>query len=85
MAKRKPNPAFMKPLKPSAALAAVVGSAALPRTAVVSKLWKYIKSKGLQDKKERTMINCDATFRGIFGKSKMSMFEMNKLLKKHLG
>ncbi len=84
MAKRKPNPAFMKPLKPSAALAEIVGSGPMPRTEVVSKMWKYIKKNGLQDKKDKKMIHCDAAMKAVMGKSSIDMFEMNKLLKKHL-
>jgi len=82
---RKPNPAFMKPLTPSAALAAVVGSAGLPRTEVVKKMWVYIKSKGLQDKANRRMINADDKLKPVFGgKSQVSMFDMAKHLAKHL-
>jgi upstream activation factor subunit UAF30 len=82
---RKPNPAFMKPLTPSAALAAVVGSNGLPRTEVVKKMWVYIKSKGLQDKANRRMINADDKLKPIFGgKSQVSMFDMAKHLAKHL-
>jgi len=82
---RKPNPAFMKPLKPSPVLAEIVGSKPLPRTQVAKKLWAYIKRKGLQDKKQRTMINADATLKAVFGgKSKVSMFQMTKLVSKHL-
>ncbi|HUT86279.1 MAG TPA: SWIB/MDM2 domain-containing protein [Elusimicrobiales bacterium] len=84
--KRKPNAAFMKPLTPSAALSEVVGSKPLPRTQVVKKLWAYIKKNGLQDKKDKRMINCDVKLKGIFGKPKVSMFEMPKIIKtkKHL-
>ena len=83
--KRKPNAAFMKPLTPSATLAEVVGAKAMPRTQVVKKLWEYIKKHKLQDKKERTMINADAALKAVFGgKSKVSMFEMTKLVSKHL-
>lgn len=83
--KRKANPAFMKPLTPSPALSEVVGASKLPRTQVVKKLWAYIKRKGLQDKKNKRMINSDATLLAIFGgKKSVSMFEMNKHLKKHL-
>ncbi len=81
---RKPNAAFMKPLTPSEELAEVVGAKPLPRTQVVKKLWVHIKKHKLQDKKERTMINTDDKLKAIFGKSQVSMFEMNKLLKKHL-
>jgi upstream activation factor subunit UAF30 len=82
--KRKPNAAFMKPLTPSAALAEVVGSSPLPRTQVVKKLWAYIKKNGLQDSKNRRNINADAKLRQIFGKGTVSMFEMTKLVSKHL-
>jgi upstream activation factor subunit UAF30 len=85
MAKRKPNPAFMKALTPSAALSEVVGKKALPRTQVVKKLWQYIKKEGLQDKVNRRMINADAALKKVFGgKSKVTMFEMTKLVSKHL-
>ena len=84
-AKRKANPAFMKPLTPSAALAEVVGSKALPRTEVVKKMWVYIKKNALQDKKNKRMINSDAKLKVIFaGKGQVSMFDMNKHLAKHL-
>jgi upstream activation factor subunit UAF30 len=83
--KRKPNAAFMKPLMPSAALAAVIGSAAQPRTEVTSKLWAYIKKNGLQDKVNRRNINADDKLREVFGgKKTVSMFEMTKLVSKHL-
>ena len=83
--KRAPNPAFMKPLKPSAALAAVVGSTPLPRTEVVSKIWIYIKKHGLQDQANKRMINADAKLKEVFaGKAQVSMFEMAGLLGKHL-
>lgn len=82
---RKANAAFMKELKPSSALAEVVGSKPLPRTEVVKKLWVYIKKHGLQDKKNRRNINADATLKPVFGgKSQVSMFEMTKLVSKHL-
>ncbi len=83
--KRKPNAAFMKALKPSADLAKVVGAAPLPRTEVVKKLWAYIKKHGLQDKVNRRNINADSTLAAIFkGKKTVSMFEMTKLVSKHL-
>ena len=83
--KRKPNAAFMKPLTPSPALAAVIGSAAQPRTEVTSKLWAYIKKNGLQDKVNRRNINADDKLREVFGgKKQVSMFEMTKLVSKHL-
>jgi chromatin remodeling complex protein RSC6 len=84
-AKRKPSAAFMKPMTPSASLAAVVGSKALPRTEVTKKLWAYIKKNNLQDPKNRRMINADANLSGVFGsKKQVSMFEMTKLVSKHL-
>ena len=82
--KRKPNPAFMKPLEPSAALAAVVGSKPLPRTQVVKKLWAYIKKNNLQDAKNRRNINADSKLKPVFGKAQVSMFEMTKIVSKHL-
>ena len=82
---KKPNAAFMKPLKPSEALAEIVGDKPLPRTQVVKKLWAYIKKKGLQDKKNRRMINADANLLKVFAnKKQVSMFEMTKLVSKHL-
>ena len=84
-AKRTPNAAFMKAMTPSAQLSAVVGSAPLPRTEVTKKLWGYIKKKGLQDAKNRRQINADENLKPIFGgKSSVSMFEMTKLVNKHL-
>ena len=84
-AKRKPNAAFMRPVQPDALLAAVVGSTPIPRTEVTKKLWVYIKKNGLQDAKERRMINADANLKAVFGgKGKVSMFEMTKLVGKHL-
>ena len=83
--KRKPSAAFMKPMKPSADLAEVVGSKALPRTQVTKKLWAYIKKNKLQDSKNRRMINADAKLKPVFkGKKQVSMFEMTKLVNKHL-
>ncbi len=85
MAVKKANAAFMKPLTPSDALAKVVGAKALPRTQVVKKLWEYIKKNDLQDKKNRRNINADANLKPIFGgKGTVSMFEMTKLVSKHL-
>jgi upstream activation factor subunit UAF30 len=84
-AKRAPNPAFMKPMTPSADLAAVVGGSPMPRTEVTKRLWSYIKRKGLQDNKNRRMINADENLRSVFGgKRQVSMFEMTKLVNKHL-
>lgn len=83
--KRKPNAAFMKPLTPSEKLAKVVGAKPLPRTQVVKKLWEYIRKHKLQDKVKRTMINADEALKAVFGgKGKVSMFEMTKLVSKHL-
>lgn len=83
--KRKPNAAFMKPMNPTAALAAVIGSSAQPRTEVTKKIWVYIKRNSLQDKKNRRMINADDKLKVVFGgKSQVSMFEMTKLVNKHL-
>ena len=82
---RKANAAFMRPVTPSATLAEVVGSKPIPRTEVTKKLWGYIKKNGLQDKKNRRMINADATLKAVFGgKSSVNMFEMTKLVGKHL-
>jgi chromatin remodeling complex protein RSC6 len=83
-AKRKPNAAFMKPVTPSATLAEVIGSKAMPRTEVTKKIWGYIKKHGLQDKKNRRNINADAKLRPIFRKDQVTMFEMTKLVSKHL-
>jgi upstream activation factor subunit UAF30 len=83
--KRKPNAAFMKPMSPSATLAAVIGSGSMPRTEVTKKIWGYIKRNGLQDKKNRRNINADDKLKAVFGgKSSVSMFEMTKLVSKHL-
>src|SRR5437762_10684735 len=83
--KRKPNPAFMKPMQPDEKLAAIVGSKPLPRSEMTKKLWDYIKKNGLQDKKKRTQINADDAMRPVFnGKSQVSMFEMTKLVNSHL-
>ena len=83
--KRQPSAAFMKPMQPSAELSAVVGSSPLPRTEVTKKLWAYIKRKGLQDAKNRRMINADDNLRPVFSGSKqVSMFEMTRLVNKHL-
>ncbi len=84
-AKRKPNAAFMKELTPSAELAEVVGSKALPRTEVVKKLWAYIKKNKLQDTKNKRMIKADESLKRVFGgKPQVNMFEMTKLVNKHL-
>ena len=84
-AKRTPNAAFMKAMQPSAQLGMVVGNTPIPRTEVTKKLWAYIKRKGLQDAKNRRQINADENLKPIFGgKSSVSMFEMTKLVNKHL-
>ena len=82
--KRKPNAAFMRALTPSTALAAIVGATPLPRTEVVKKLWAYIRKNGLQDNQNRRNINADDKLKPIFGKGTVSMFEMTKLVSKHL-
>ena len=83
--KRKPNAAFMKPMTPTATLAAVIGSSPMPRTEVTKKLWAYIKRNGLQDSKNRRNINADDKLQDVFGgKKQVSMFEMTKLVNKHL-
>jgi chromatin remodeling complex protein RSC6 len=83
--KRVPSAAFMKPMTPSAQLATVVGSSPLPRTEVTKKLWAYIRRKGLQDSKNRRMINADDNLRPVFnGARQVSMFEMTRLVNKHL-
>ena len=82
---RKPNAAFMKPVTPSAALAEVVGSKPIPRTEVTKRLWAYIKKNKLQDPKNRRMIKADAALKAVFGgKATVNMFEMTKLVAKHL-
>jgi len=84
-AKRKPNAAFMKPMTPTAALAAVIGGNAMPRTEVTKKIWAYIKKNKLQDSKNRRNINADDKLKEVFGgKKQVSMFEMTKLVNKHL-
>src|SRR5262249_17046583 len=82
---RKANAAFMKPVTPSPQLAEVVGSKPIPRTEVTKKLWAYIKKNGLQDAKNKRMIKADATLKAVFGgKASVNMFEMTKLVGKHL-
>ena len=82
--KRTPNAAFMKPMTPSASLAAVIGGNPMPRTEVTKKVWDYIKKNSLQDSAKRTMINADAKLKEIFKKAQVSMFEMTKLINAHL-
>jgi chromatin remodeling complex protein RSC6 len=81
---RKPNAAFMKPLTPSATLAAVIGSEPVPRTEVTKKIWEYIKKHDLQDPKNRRNINADDKLRPLFGKDQVTMFELTKLVSAHL-
>jgi len=82
---RKPSAAFMRPVTPSAALAVVIGAKAVPRTEVTKRLWAYIKKNGLQDAKNRRMINADAALKVVFGgKGSVNMFDMTKLVGKHL-
>ncbi len=82
---RKPNAAFMKPMTPSAALSEVIGSKAVPRTEVTKKLWAYIKKNKLQDQKNKRMIKADDALKPVFGgKATVNMFEMTKLVNKHL-
>ena len=82
---RKPNKAFMKPMRPSTVLAAMIGEAAIPLTQVTKKIWAYIKRHKLQDRTKRIMINADAKMKALFGgKSKASMFELTKFVSRHL-
>jgi upstream activation factor subunit UAF30 len=82
---RKPNAAFMAPLAPSPALADVIGSKPQPRTEIIKKIWDYIKKNGLQDSKNRRMINADAKLKALFGgKNQISMFELAKVVNNHV-
>src|SRR5471030_2119583 len=82
---RKPNAAFMKPMTISAKLGVVIGTKPMPRTEVTKKLWAYIKKNGLQDKKNKRMIKADEPLKAVFGgKATVNMFEMTKLVSKHL-
>jgi upstream activation factor subunit UAF30 len=81
---KKVNPALMKPLQPSKELAAVVGSKPLPRPEVVSKVWDYIKKNKLQDPQNKREIMADEKLQAVFGKNRVTMFEMNKHLAQHL-
>ena len=84
--KRTPNAAFMRPVQPDEALGAVVGTNAMPRTEITKKLWAYIRKNGLQDAKERRMINADDKLSKVFGgKKRVSMFDMTKLVSQHIG
>lgn len=83
--KRKPSEAFMKPVQPDEVLAKVVGEKPLPRTELTKKLWDYIRKNGLQDKKQKTLINADENLQAVFGgKKQVSMFEMTKLVSGHV-
>jgi upstream activation factor subunit UAF30 len=83
--KANPNSAFMKAMKPSDALAKIVGKEPLPRSEMTKKLWEYIKKNNLQDSKDKRNINADANLLAVFdGKKQVSMFEMTKLVNKHL-
>ena len=82
---RKANAAFMAPVTPSAALSEVVGPKPIPRTEVTKRLWAYIKKNKLQDAKNKRMIKADGTLKPVFGgKATVNMFEMTKLVGKHL-
>jgi chromatin remodeling complex protein RSC6 len=82
---RKPNAKFMAPVTPDATLAPIVGSKPLPRTELTKKLWAYIKKNGLQDKKNKRNINADDALKAVFGgKAQVSMFDMTKLVSKHV-
>lgn len=81
----KANSAFMKPMNISPELAAVVGNGPMPRSEVVKKLWVYIKAHDLQDPKNKRNINADESLKKVFdGKGTVNMFEMTKLVSKHL-
>jgi upstream activation factor subunit UAF30 len=83
--KRKPNPAFMTALVPSAALAAVIGNNPMPRTEIIKQIWNYIRANGLQDQVNKRMINADAKLKVVFGgKDQISMFELAKVLGAHV-
>ncbi|HUR11109.1 MAG TPA: SWIB/MDM2 domain-containing protein [Flavitalea sp.] len=81
---RKPNAGFMAPLTPSDKLAEVIGTKPIPRTEIIKKIWDYIKKNNLQDKKNRRMINADSKLKPVFGKDQISMFELAKVLTKHV-
>lgn len=83
-AARKPNAAFMKPLTPSATLAAVIGAQPMPRTEVTKKIWEYIKKHNLQDPQNKRNINADDKLKPLFGKAQVSMFELTKIVSGHL-
>ncbi|MEG0821282.1 MAG: SWIB/MDM2 domain-containing protein, partial [Burkholderiaceae bacterium] len=81
---RKPNAAFMKPMQPSEILAAIIGNKPMPRTEVVSEIWKYIKKNKLQDEVNKRMINADEKLKQLFGKAQASMFELTSFISKNL-
>lgn len=81
---RKPNAAFMAPLTASPVLAEVIGTKPLPRTEIVKKIWEYIRKNNLQDKKNRRMINADTKLKPLFGKDQISMFDLAKIVSKHV-
>ena len=81
---RKPNAAFMAALNPSSTLAEVIGNKPMPRTEIVKKIWDYIKKNNLQDKKNRRMINADGKLRPLFAKDQISMFDLAKIVSKHV-
>ncbi|MEW5950425.1 MAG: hypothetical protein GX447_02020 [Elusimicrobia bacterium] len=83
-AKSKGNAKFMAPVTPDAVLAEIVGAKAMPRTEIVKKIWAYIKKNGLQDKKNKRMINADEKLSKFFGKKQISMFDLAKLISKHV-
>ncbi len=84
-AAKKPNPALMKPVQPDDVLAVAVRSKPIPRSEITKKIWDYIKKNGLQDTKVKTNINADDALKAIFnGKSKVTMFEMTKLVSGHI-
>jgi len=81
----KANAAFMKPMPPSPQLAEVIGDKPMPRTEVTKRLWAYIKKEGLQDTKNKRMIKADDALKPVFGgRAQVNMFEMTKLVSKHL-
>ena len=84
VSKRTANPGFMKPLTPSSELAAVIGANPMPRTEVTKKIWDYIKANNLQDPANKRMINADEKLKAVFGKDQVSMFEMTKIISRHL-
>ena len=84
MAKKTGESKFLAPVTPSAELALIVGDKPLPRTEVTKKLWEYIKKNGLQDTKDKRNVNADVKLKPIFKKAQVTMFEMTKLVSKHL-